>query len=192
MIGDALKKNHTILGIHLMGNEAKVDEMGFVIPEKDQDHASHHVFTRIPCKYQSSRNHFYYCLEVLKTGVISSKNLIELNVTSKCWVCEGWSNLEFKISKGEIEAALMLEDVGISKNGKLYVNLHMSFDGYRPHFMDEGFDNGANMFQLYKMAPPGSLYYFYSIGNLQTMGPEAMHKVKTLTDGYNPIMVNEK
>lgn len=100
--------------------------------------------------------------------------MLEINVTSKCWVCEGWSNVEFKISKGDIEAALMLDDnAGHSKhNHKLYVNLHMSFDGYRPHFMDEGFDNGANVFQLFRMVPPGSLYYFYSIGNIASMKPE--------------------
>jgi hypothetical protein len=64
-IGEALKKNHTILGIHLMGNEAKVDEMGFVSPEKDQDIAKHHFFTRIPCKnlfnqlYRGVKNRSY-------------------------------------------------------------------------------------------------------------------------------------
>ena len=34
LIGEGLKHNHTILGIHMMGNEAKVDELGFVTPEK--------------------------------------------------------------------------------------------------------------------------------------------------------------
>ena len=49
-LGDALRINHTILGIHMMGNEAKVDELGFVIPEKNLDLAACHVFVRIPCK----------------------------------------------------------------------------------------------------------------------------------------------
>lgn len=49
--GDALKQNHSLLGIHMMGNEAKVDELGFVTPEKSNDPASLHVFTRIPCKF---------------------------------------------------------------------------------------------------------------------------------------------
>lgn len=54
-LGDALRINHTILGIHMMGNEAKVDELGFVIPEKNLDLAACHVFVRIPCKaYYSS------------------------------------------------------------------------------------------------------------------------------------------
>lgn len=98
--------------------------------------------------------------------------------------------MEFKISKDDIEAA-MLKDQNDWPKGKLYVNLHMSFDGYKPHFMDEGFKSGASVFSLYRMIPPGSLYYFYSVGNFQRMTPDAIHKLKTLTDGYNPIMFNE-
>jgi hypothetical protein len=41
-----------------MGNEAKVDELGFVMPEKTMDSASFHVFTRIPCKDISDNNYF--------------------------------------------------------------------------------------------------------------------------------------
>lgn len=29
-IGESFKSNHTILGIHMMGNDAKVDELGFM------------------------------------------------------------------------------------------------------------------------------------------------------------------
>lgn len=50
LLGEGLKLNHRILGIHLMGNEATVDELGFVTPEKTLDQASLHVFTRIPGK----------------------------------------------------------------------------------------------------------------------------------------------
>jgi hypothetical protein len=37
-----------------MGNQAKVDELGFVTPEKILDPAKSHVFVRIPCKFNSS------------------------------------------------------------------------------------------------------------------------------------------
>ena len=50
IIGEELKHNQTLLGIHLMGNEAKIDEQGFVIPEKNIDMASTHVYSRLPCK----------------------------------------------------------------------------------------------------------------------------------------------
>jgi hypothetical protein len=35
-IGEGLKENHTILGIHMVGNEAITDTQGFVIPENNK------------------------------------------------------------------------------------------------------------------------------------------------------------
>ena len=42
-----LKKNHTILGLHFMGNDGEVDPMGFVKPGKDQIESLKHIYTRI-------------------------------------------------------------------------------------------------------------------------------------------------
>lgn len=50
VMGDGLNENSTILGIHLMGNQAKVDEKGFIHPDKNPDISTYHVFTRLPCK----------------------------------------------------------------------------------------------------------------------------------------------
>jgi hypothetical protein len=52
-IGEAMSKNHKILGLHLMGNEASVDELGFISPEQVWNAGMAHVFTRIPCKFGS-------------------------------------------------------------------------------------------------------------------------------------------
>lgn len=95
-------------------------------------------------------------LAQLKTGTISSKALIELNVASKCWVCEGWTRMDFRISKAEVEAAILQDEFNWTK-GKVYVNLHMSYDGYRAHLLEEGFDNGASVFKTFRMVPPGAL-----------------------------------
>ena len=35
----------------MRGNEAKVDELGFVTPERVWNPAENHVFTRIPSKF---------------------------------------------------------------------------------------------------------------------------------------------
>lgn len=53
-IGEAMSKNHKILGLHLMGNEASVDELGFISPEQVWNAGTAHVFTRIPCKHSLS------------------------------------------------------------------------------------------------------------------------------------------
>lgn len=36
VIAEGLKENHTILGIHMIGNEASVDALGFVAPERSK------------------------------------------------------------------------------------------------------------------------------------------------------------
>jgi len=95
-LGEALKLNHTLLGLHLMGNEAKVDELGYVTPDRGLDPASYHVFSRIP--------------QVLRTGSVNNKHLLEMHITSNCWICEGWSHLEFKIECAKIEELLKNDD----------------------------------------------------------------------------------
>lgn len=44
------------MGMHLMGNYARVDELGFVTPEQSLDAAATHCFTRIPSKIDRSFN----------------------------------------------------------------------------------------------------------------------------------------
>ena len=67
----------------------------------------------------------------------------------------------------------------------------MNFEGYKGHFIPEGIDNQSAVYKQFKMVPPGPLYYFYSIGNLDKMKKEDLKQLKTLTDGYNPIKFNE-
>jgi len=56
-IGDGLKENHTLLGIHMQGNRANVDLLGFVEPSQktaNQDTGqmlTMHTFSRIPGKW---------------------------------------------------------------------------------------------------------------------------------------------
>lgn len=44
------------MGIHLMGNYAHVDELGFVTPDQSLDAAATHCFTRIPSKFDCAFN----------------------------------------------------------------------------------------------------------------------------------------
>jgi len=52
-VGEGLKRNHSILGVHLRGNEGSVDELGFAVGEEEKSSgnaALDHIFTRIPSK----------------------------------------------------------------------------------------------------------------------------------------------
>jgi hypothetical protein len=50
-INEGLRRNHNIMGIHFNGNEATVDELGFVIPGKVWNPGELVCFTRIPRKF---------------------------------------------------------------------------------------------------------------------------------------------
>jgi len=50
---EGLKENHTLLGIHMVGNEATTDALGFIVPSRSEgklQDAKAHVFTRIKSK----------------------------------------------------------------------------------------------------------------------------------------------
>lgn len=50
IIAEGLKENHTLLGIHMLGNEATTDAMGFVAPNRSPGilkDGKMSIFTRI-------------------------------------------------------------------------------------------------------------------------------------------------
>lgn len=47
IINEGLKDNHSLLGIHMIGNEAEIDALGFANPKKSSKLAETHAFTRI-------------------------------------------------------------------------------------------------------------------------------------------------
>ena len=75
-MAEGLRENHAILGIHMIGNEAQTDALGFVVPCVGEA-AEMHTFTRIGGG--------------LNTGGISNRQLIGLRANSNCWICEGWT-----------------------------------------------------------------------------------------------------
>ena len=116
-------------------------------------------------------------IENLKTGTIHAKNLVDINVASNCWICEGWTRMEFKLPKSKALGSNFKDLKKNSKDGtgpdkrEFYVNLHLSFDGFKavrmpevpanydeeePHFTLANSENGttwsAELFLLVRRA----------------------------------------
>jgi hypothetical protein len=161
-----------------MGNEAKIDELGFVTPEKTLDSASFHVFTRIP--------------QILKTGQIHAKHKKALDVSSNCWICEGWSQIQFKIPRSKMEELLKNDDYrdkfkekyGVSC--KVRVTLHMSFDNFKPHKMEFGGASYKDCYIICRMVAPGPLQYFYVVQYSNDL-PGEKNEPKPLIDEINGV-----
>lgn len=85
---DGLDENHTLMGIHLEGNEGSIDALGFMQPHDlkgmvdREDPFRYHIFTRISPE--------------LKMGACKTKTRVALKATSNCWICEGWSEYLFE------------------------------------------------------------------------------------------------
>jgi hypothetical protein len=77
--------------------------------------------------------------------------------------------MEFKIHRNKVEELLKgdnYRELFKKKYGvpvKVRVCLHLSFEGFRQHKMEFNNPNWRDHYLLYRMVPPGTLTYFYSI-----------------------------
>lgn len=76
IIGNELNSNHSLLGIHMLGNNCRVNAKGFVIPTEGKSGIeSAHFFQR---------------------GVASDKLAGHPEEDINCWICEKWVEMTIK------------------------------------------------------------------------------------------------
>jgi len=140
-ISEEVKFNHTILGIHVDGNEMNIDELGFIHPLK-RDGKIENQCADSQIYYKIDREHF------IKTKI---NNIRKIRAKNNCWICEGWKEIEF-IYKLSDETSKKLK-------GPPEVTIHLGFDGWKPNEMIHRNDHWV----YYRMCPPGEVYYFFSV-----------------------------
>ena len=137
LISKESKNNHSILGIHLEGNEMIIDSLGFISPiKKDKKKISKiHLYNKLDTDYV-----------LFKSNI---DNVRKIRSNNKCWICEGWREIEFIFKP--------LEKI-IDPQFHI-VKIHLSIDDYKPYDM---FGNGIK-YNIIRMCPPGNIYYFFTI-----------------------------
>jgi hypothetical protein len=90
IIAEGLKSNHTILGIHVLGNACEVDPRGFLKPNS---------------KLKIKSGQFYQ-------RIIDRPNFVHEKTQTNCWVCEKWREVLFTCeSEGDnVYLHLLLDD----------------------------------------------------------------------------------
>ncbi|CAI2387670.1 unnamed protein product [Moneuplotes crassus] len=136
---EGLKENHTILGLHMVGNKMCVDSLGF-LRRDEMSPSSCHFAPRMEPK--------------LETGTISEKKLL-LNSNYNCWICEGWTEATFKFDPYRSNNPPSSD---LTEQDKVFI--HFSFDDYRPDQMK--FSPGEP-FSIIRMVPPKPFNYYFSI-----------------------------
>lgn len=137
--GETIKDNHTLWGLHMMGNECVLDSLGFV-----RTSFKNKVQTRdILYSPLKDGNNFLNAIHKASNAKIMSYKM--------CWVCEGWNEMKFEWKIGKS-----------GNHVKEPVYIHFDFDEYRPWLMEKDSEHGS--FLIWKMIPPGKTHYFYSFG----------------------------
>lgn len=137
-----LKENHTILGLHMVGNKMNVDSLGF-LKNDEMIPSSGHMAPRMDTK--------------LETGTMPDFKM-KINMNYNCWICEGWTQVSFKFdpycSNNPPKKELDEED---------NVLIHFSFDEYKPDKMSM---NKDGTFWIIRMVPPIDFNYYFTVNGV--------------------------
>lgn len=107
-IAKGLKSNHTIYGLHMLGNECALDSRGFIVSRTIAD--GH--FTNQPMEFR----------RIIDEPAYSNRSF-----NSNCWLCDKWVEYTFYWRSGASGAA---------ESEPLF--LHLDVDNYHPEMMKKG------------------------------------------------------
>lgn len=108
ILSKGLNENHTILGLHFMGNDGHVDAEGFLLGKsKSLMINESHLYTRL---FEESK------LMLKKRQ----------KVKSNCWICENWT-----------ETSIVIDPVAFGLSLESQIFIHIECDEYDPDIMIE-------------------------------------------------------
>ena len=142
-ISENIKDNHTILGIHVDGNDMWVDELGFVYPIEKSKYKQNH-FAQSQIFYRITNDHPLARSNIINVQKLRSKN--------NCWICEGWREIKFHYKPNKYEGDLE----------KAYVRLHLNFENYKSFQLNLEEDS----FVCHRMCPSGDLTFFLTMNGI--------------------------
>ena len=138
-----IKDNHSILGIHVDGNEMYIDALGFLHP-LDLDTKNEKYYSGLHLSYDFSTNY-----EMKKTKIDNVRKLRSIN---HCWICDCYREIEF----------IFIPKEPILDQQNHIVKIHLDFDNYKPFDM---FCLG-DKFHIIRMCPPGEIKYFFTVDTI--------------------------
>ena len=139
-LADGIKINHSILGLHLDGNDVDQDAMGFLkaVHEKRKDIESH-----------------------MSPRMLASKTYRSvLAVPKSCWVCNKWQDATFVWKSSEVAWTRRLKHFAEEhESSDEPVLLHLDIDDFRPCAMDHSLDGS---YQVARAVPHKGVRFFFT------------------------------
>ena len=138
VLGKYLKGNHTIKGLHFLGNYGKVNALGFIEP--------------LPYLPPTSSN---------KHSVrLISKKVAE-NTTEHCWICQKWMDCVIEWDPARMIWNRRLKHFAFDKlsTQEEPVYVHLEIDDYWPFLLKR---NEHNIYTCTRSLPPGKNRFFFT------------------------------
>lgn len=210
LIGNGLRSNHTLVGLHMSGNQGQVDPRGFI-----EDGAAH------PGGEQGVHKQVMTRIVGFNPGLTQDWAPVP---DHSCWICEKWSEHQFlwpgplqHPEDGMSSAARFVaaderpvvrspskkprtrqgQSPPASRAGEsppekeLQVMLHTSVDGWEPELMERRPDG---RFQLWRMLPPTKVRYWFTVNGERVHGDTAyghsVERAQATDDDVVPARVN--
>ncbi len=180
-------RNHTILGIHVDGNQMIIDELGFILPvEKKITEEDYFSKAHITYDMTVGLNHNYYS---------NSEIIRKIKTKNNCWICEGWKEVKLtykpKIKRDTHEKTIERNDKAIDIESNTD-RIHTDYINTGNHFTEENDTNKSyyknsiktldvrfhlslddfkntetnlkiDSFQCFRVCRPGLLTYYYTV-----------------------------
>ena len=138
-LSQGIKVNHTILGIHMVGNNCEVDSQGFLHPilSKPKDMEAHTL-----------------------SRMLSPRSSVKLLLPSNCWLCERWQPCTFRWNFNQVAWNRRLKHFAQEHQDSTEpVFLHMNIDHFQPELMSKGKDGS---YTVTRAIPPQGVKFFFT------------------------------
>lgn len=126
-IQETVKENHTILGIHVDGNEMEIDELGFITAiEPGKKDVNYHAFYQI--HYESDLKKQSYINKYNNTMIGNPFNksnisgLRSIRNKNNCWICENWRETVFTFNLDDLKLVDSSVAILHNNNSNRYFN----------------------------------------------------------------------
>jgi len=159
IIGKALEKNHTLMGIHVEGNQGFIDSRGFLIPDAEGNESVHQAHATV----------FSRILPLVNPKL--GRRNESWKTTCNCWICERWQEHTFIWDP----SSSLAEPDDERPTDSYRVMIALSYEKWVPQRMQ--YDGETYTYRLLSMVPPGKQQYAFIIDDDSVPSPAANQKI---------------
>lgn len=176
IIGDGLKYNQTLMGLHMEGNHSDIDAHGYMVGAPLHDAAAavageHHSSAATGIVANHDGDHkvapighvFTRILPWAFPKVSNAAETWEKTRSGKCWICDRWNEVKFTLDCPMVERVGQVnekEEENASNFPVSGAQICTNFDDWKLEGMKK---ESKDRYEITRMVPPGGVGFFFNL-----------------------------